>query len=140
MKFLNSKILFLLLGLVVLSGFAFADKAGPEDGGETPGEGGKQPLPGALPSGCNDQICEALFGLCKTIKNALAVGMMFMVVTAALVYAIGQTMGAETRARATVWATSMFNGAIIAALILLIVPSVLQTLLGGSGIEANITC
>ena len=59
--------------------------------------------------------------------------MMFMVVSASLVYAVGQVMGAETRARASVWATSMFNGAIIAALIYLLVPFVLEVLLKNTG-------
>jgi hypothetical protein len=63
--------------------------------------------------------------------------MMLMVVSAAAVYSIGQIMGAETRARASVWATSMFNGAIIAALIYLLVPYVLNQMLAG---KVNVQC
>jgi Na+-driven multidrug efflux pump len=74
------------------------------------------------------------------VKNALAVGMMLMVVSSALVYSVGQVLGAETRARASVWATSMFNGAIIAALIYLLVPFVLRTMLAGSIDTGSIAC
>lgn len=80
------------------------------------------------------QITSALQDLCKTVKNILGVGMMLMVVSAAAVYSVGQVMGAETRARASVWATSMFNGAIIAALIYLIVPFVLNKMLTSTSV------
>jgi len=92
------------------------------------------------PGAASAKIKEALFSLCGLIKNVLGVGMMFMVVASALVYSLGQTMGAETRARASVWATSMFNGAIIAALIYLLVPFVLRTMLSGTGVDSQITC
>lgn len=84
------------------------------------------------------QIKAALQSLCQLAKNILGTAMMFMVVTSALVYSIGQTMGAETRARASVWATSMFNGAIIAALIYLLVPFVINKMLEGQGVP-NVT-
>ncbi len=80
------------------------------------------------------KIKAALLGLCTTIKDMLGVGMMLMIVSAAIVYSVGQVMGAETRARASVWATSMFNGAIIAALIYLIVPWMLNKMLEQSGV------
>ena len=68
-------------------------------------------------------------GICSIIKiiNYLLLGVMFaMIVGAAIVYAGGQIMGAETRARASVWATAMFTGAVIAAVIYLIVPAFIQ--------------
>jgi hypothetical protein len=66
-----------------------------------------------------------------TIKNVLAVGMLLLVVLAAVIYAVGQVLGAETRARASVWATAMFVGAIIGALIYLLLPYVLGLLFAG---------
>ncbi|MBI2080063.1 hypothetical protein HYT84_04825, partial [Candidatus Micrarchaeota archaeon] len=57
---------------------------------------------------------------------------LLLVVLAAIVYAVGQVMGAETRARASVWATAMFTGAIVGALIYILMPFVLQLLIGGS--------
>jgi hypothetical protein len=86
----------------------------------------------------SSKISGALLGLCQTVKSLLGVAMMLMVVSAAIVYSLGQVMGAETRARASVWATSMFNGAIIAALIYLIVPWVLNQMLLNSGV--TVTC
>ena len=70
----------------------------------------------------------ALSNLCKDVKGMLGIAMLLMIVVAALIYAAGQIMGAETRARATVWATAMFTGAIIAAVIYIVVPSVLKGL------------
>jgi len=101
-----------------------------------------QPPPGGIPVDAtiaSGQISAALSNLCVLIKNMLGIGMMFMVVSSALVYSIGQVMGAETRARASVWATSMFNGAIIAALIYLLVPFVLTTLLTSTGVTPTCT-
>ncbi|MFA6531089.1 MAG: hypothetical protein WCT31_05120 [Candidatus Micrarchaeia archaeon] len=78
-----------------------------------------------------ENILKALGSLCVALQGTLAVGMLLLVVLAALVYAVGQTLGAETRARASVWATAMFVGAIIGALIYLIVPWILSLLMTG---------
>ena len=70
-------------------------------------------------------IGKAMMSLCGQIKSALAIGMMLLIVLAAITYAVGQMMGAETRARASVWATAMFVGALIGALIYIIMPFIL---------------
>jgi hypothetical protein len=44
-------------------------------------------------------------------------------------------MGAETRARANVWATAALTGALIAILIAVIAPSVLQTIYNPNGTD-----
>ena len=77
----------LLVALVLLSGIAFADMA----------------------SGINE--------LCKTIKGIVPIVALLMFIMAGGVYAIGQVMGAETRARASVWATAMLVGGIIGLII-----------------------
>jgi len=77
-------------------------------------------------------ITVALGEFCATLKGALAVGMMLLVVLAAIIYAVGQVMGAETRARASVWATAMFVGALVGALIYIIMPYVLGFLISGA--------
>ncbi|MCX8197552.1 MAG: hypothetical protein N3G80_04560, partial [Candidatus Micrarchaeota archaeon] len=58
-------------------------------------------------------VKSALKNFCKDIKNIVGVVTMLMIVFAAVVYAGGQMMGAETRARANVWATAALVGAII---------------------------
>lgn len=83
----------------------------------------------AAPTAKNVSV--ALGQTCGTIKGALAIGMLLLVVLAAIVYAVGQVMGAETRARASVWATAMFTGAIVAALIYILVPFIIELLLTG---------
>ena len=76
-------------------------------------------------------IASTLACMFLTVKNALAVGMMLLVVAAAVVYAVGQVLGAETRARASVWATAMFIGAIIGALLYILLPFILKHLFAG---------
>lgn len=81
-------------------------------------------------------------GLCSLlvlINNLLAVVIFILIVGAAIVYAGGQLLGAETRARATVWATSMFMGSIIGVVIYIIVPYVLGIMLGGS-VTGSMAC
>ena len=77
-------------------------------------------------------IGKAMMSLCGQIKSALAIGMMLLIVLAAITYAVGQMMGAETRARASVWATAMFVGSLIGALIYIIMPFILSILINGT--------
>ena len=73
----------------------------------------------------------AFGSLCQASLSVLGVGAIMLIVLAAIVYAIGQMLGAETRARATVWATAMFTGAIIGAIIFLVVPWVISIIMTG---------
>ncbi|MEK6979160.1 MAG: hypothetical protein AABW86_02975 [Candidatus Micrarchaeota archaeon] len=131
------KLSLLVFIIFVLPLVLYAPGAGGGSGGfgTNPGGSGGTGSSGGTSgfTGQGGEIYDALYQLCQLVKNSLAVGMMFMVVSASLVYAVGQVMGAETRARASVWATSMFNGAIIAALIYLLVPFVLEVLLKNTG-------
>ncbi|MBI5222842.1 hypothetical protein HY990_00305, partial [Candidatus Micrarchaeota archaeon] len=56
------------------------------------------------------------------------------------IYAVGQVMGAETRARATVWATAMLLGALIAGVIYVLVPPILQAVVGGGTSGVSVAC
>jgi len=71
-------------------------------------------------------ITSALTQLCQTAKSLLLIGTMLMVIMAAVIYSVGQILGAETRARASVWATAMMTGAIIGIVIYVVVPWVLN--------------
>ncbi len=77
----------------------------------------------------------AINTLCGDLKNLLPVAAMLMVVVAGVTYAAGQLMGAETRARANVWATAMLVGALVGVLIYAIAPTVLNMIYGGSGVS-----
>ena len=83
------------------------------------------------------QLKNALSALCSGLYTMVPVAAMLMVLLASVIYATGQMMGAETRARANVWATSALTGALIGILIYAVAPSVLQTIYGGSGTEIN---
>lgn len=79
-----------------------------------------------------DSVAEAVFRLCASSKALLPPVSMLMVLVAAVIYSAGQVMGAETRARANVWATAALVGAIIGMLIYAIAPSVLGVVYGGN--------
>jgi hypothetical protein len=81
-------------------------------------------------------VMNAMAGLCLGMQSMLPVVCMLMIVIAGVIYAAGQVMGAETRARANVWATAALTGALIAVLIYAIAPQVLNTILTGGSYEA----
>ena len=70
----------------------------------------------------------AVNNLCLDAQSLLPVVAMLMIVVAGVIYATGQILGAETRARANVWATAALTGALIGILIYAIAPSVLTTI------------
>ncbi len=75
----------------------------------------------------------ALSELCTISQTFLGGAIMIMILLAGATYAIGQVLGAETRARASVWATAMMTGAIVGALIYIITPALIGMLLGDAG-------
>jgi len=83
-------------------------------------------------------IISAMKGLCSTVQQFLGIAAMMLIVLAGVVYAAGQVLGAETRARASVWATAMLTGAVIGILIYLIVPTVISTMLPAGTNTGNV--
>lgn len=77
-----------------------------------------------------DRLKDALTQLCNDVHNLVPIAAMLMILLAAVIYATGQMMGAETRARANVWATSCLTGALIGILIATIAPEVLRIIAG----------
>jgi hypothetical protein len=75
------------------------------------------------------EICCAMQEMCRQAQTFLVFAAMMLIILAGAVYAIGQVMGAETRARASVWATSMLVGALIGLVIYLVVPAIIRQLL-----------
>ncbi len=76
------------------------------------------------------RLKSALESLCGGLKELVPIAAMLMVLLAAVIYATGQMMGAETRARANVWATSCLTGALIGILISVIAPAILSIIAG----------
>ena len=74
---------------------------------------------------------DAISGLCGGLTGLLPIVGMLLVVIAAVVYALGQIMGMETRARGNVWATACIGGALMAFLIVSVAPPILGALFGG---------
>ena len=72
------------------------------------------------------QVTNAMSQLCGGLKTMLPVAAMLMIILAGVIYAAGQMMGAETRARTNVWATAALTGALMAILIAVVAPSVLS--------------
>ncbi len=77
-------------------------------------------------------LTSALRSLCNTTKTFLGAVAMILVVLAGATYAVGQVMGAETRARAAVWATAMLTGALIGIVIYVIMPPLIAMMMGGT--------
>ncbi|MEM3060716.1 MAG: hypothetical protein QXW70_02085 [Candidatus Anstonellales archaeon] len=75
----------------------------------------------------------ALRDLCVFVYRLLPIVALLMLVSAGLVYAAGQIFGAETRARANVWATAMLTGSIISLIIITLTPYFLSELYGAQG-------
>jgi hypothetical protein len=80
-------------------------------------------------------VIDAMERLCTIARSFLGIAAMLLVVLAGTTYAIGQMMGAETRARAAVWATAMLTGAVIGIIIYLVAPALIAILMGGAGAE-----
>ena len=78
-------------------------------------------------------VAQAINDLCVSLKSLLPVAAMLMIILAGVIYAAGQMMGAETRARTNVWATACLTGALMAILIAVVAPSVIQTIYGTNG-------
>ena len=76
-------------------------------------------------------LTKALTQLCTISQQFLGLTVMVLIVLAGTIYAIGQILGAETRARAAVWATAMLTGAVIGVLIYILTPYIVKTLLEG---------
>ena len=76
-------------------------------------------------------VSGALYDLCTGVKQLLPIAAMLMIVLAGVIYAGGQMMGAETRARANVWATACLTGAVIGLIIVVVAPTALSALNDG---------
>ena len=81
-------------------------------------------------------LSSALGSLCSGLTSMLPVAAMLMTMLAAVIYAAGQMMGAETRARTNVWSTAALTGAMMAILISVASPSVMG-MVYGSEVSCN---
>ena len=82
-------------------------------------------------------VKDAMSQLCSGLTQMLPVAAMLMIILAGVIYAAGQMMGAETRARTNVWATACLTGALMAILIAVVAPSVLNMIYNPSGSTTN---
>ncbi len=74
-------------------------------------------------------ISAALTMLCTLFYTILPIGVLLVITLAGVIFAIGQTMGAETRARANVWATNLMIGGLIAGAVTILAPAVIGYLI-----------
>lgn len=81
-------------------------------------------------------VTGAISQFCGGMQGILPAASMLMVLIGAVVYASGQIMGAETRARANVWATAALTGALVGLLISSVAPTVLETIYG----QGQVSC
>ncbi|MCX8162957.1 MAG: hypothetical protein N3D10_00175 [Candidatus Micrarchaeota archaeon] len=76
------------------------------------------------------ELANQLSQICKKLHDLIPTLAILLVIFGAFVYAAGQIFSAETRAKATAWATSCIAGAIIGILIAQILPSFLGAIIG----------
>ena len=81
-------------------------------------------------------VSSAMQSLCQGLTQILPVAAMLMIILAGVIYASGQMMGAETRARTNVWATAALTGALMAILIAVVAPPVL-TAINGTAVQCS---
>ncbi|MCM8830577.1 MAG: hypothetical protein NC918_00040 [Candidatus Omnitrophica bacterium] len=81
------------------------------------------------------ELTNQLNSLCKSLQDLIPTMAMLLVVFAAFAYAGGQFFSAETRARASAWASSCIAGALIGILLSQILPLLLGAIIG-----QDITC
>jgi len=79
-------------------------------------------------SGALDQLRLAFCNILPAVIGAL-------VLFAAVIFAAGQMVGAETRARANVWATNMLIGAALGVLVYVLVPWFLSLMFPGLSVN-----
>jgi Na+-driven multidrug efflux pump len=77
-----------------------------------------------------DELETALSGFCTDLYSYVGDLAFIMILMSAIVFAVGQFFGSEARARANVWANSMFIGALIGLIMVILVPWFLGLLLG----------
>ncbi|MEM2948488.1 MAG: hypothetical protein QXG02_03075 [Candidatus Anstonellales archaeon] len=77
-------------------------------------------------------ILKALNNLYCFLKSTLPIFSAVLIIFAAVIFAAGQVMGAETRGRANVWATAMLTGALIGLAVAIIVPWFISSLMGNT--------
>ncbi len=82
-----------------------------------------------------ENIKDAISMLCALFYGILPIGVLMSATLAGVIFALGHMSGAETRARANVWATNLLIGAITAGVVIVIAPAVVNTLLGGVDLE-----
>ena len=75
-------------------------------------------------------LANSVSAFCAGISGILPIAAVLAVFASAVIYIIGQFTGAETRARAVVWATTLFIGALIAILVQVVTPTILSGIYG----------
>ena len=83
-------------------------------------------LVSAAPGAGIGNLNQPLKDICSAFKSLVPILAFMMLFLAGALYAAGQVMGAETRARANVWSTAMLTGALIGVLIALIGPELIK--------------
>ncbi|MBM3229779.1 hypothetical protein FJZ26_05075 [Candidatus Parvarchaeota archaeon] len=75
-------------------------------------------------------LVSGLTDLCASALTLTPIAAMLGVVCSAAIYAAGQFLGAEPRARAIVWSTTLLTGSVIAVLVQVAAPAFLSAIYG----------
>ena len=83
----------------------------------------------AQSSNATERFTSVFCDLYNFLKSILPIAVVVVVILAGIVFALGQVLGAETRARANVWATNLMIGALIAGAVTVLAPAVIDYLI-----------
>ena len=72
--------------------------------------------------------------------NLVPVAIMLAVAAAAVIYAGGQMLGAEQRAKTASWAAGLMTFAIVAGLVYVLVPWIIETIAAGTNLATAVNC
>ena len=79
-----------------------------------------------------DDLVNGMRCLCGTVVSLMPAICLLLIMVAGVVYAGGQVGGAETRAKAQGWATTMVIGAVIGIMLSIILPAFIKAIYGAS--------
>ncbi len=86
-------------------------------------------------SDVTNRFKSAMCNLYNFLRDILPVALVLVIILAGVVFVIGQALGAETRARANVWATNMIIMSVIAVIVVYLFPWLIDQLVPELGIN-----
>ncbi len=79
-----------------------------------------------------NNINKVVYNFKSVFCNMVPIAIMLGIAASAVIYAAGQMLGAEQRAKTASWAASLMTFSVVAGIIYVLVPWIIQTIVGSS--------